>query len=106
MRNNRIYIAMPSMDAAQMDMLRERIERDVELFNRHGEAAAAYRTGRFGFETVVPEVSGGRVRWLWRMVGCSYVYFPRYWHSDPVARRMFEWATVFGKSVIFEEGEA
>lgn len=104
MKNNRLFVVMPSMAELKMEDLRNRLERDDELFDRHGSWEGIVKSEHFGFVTCVPRVKdSGRVKWFMRMLRCSYVYLPCGWHNDKVSRKAFIWADVLGKRVIFEE---
>lgn len=103
MRNNRLFIAMPSLDDIHMDALRTWLESDEELFDKYGDADVAIEKRHFGFATVAPKYTSRAVRCFWRMVGCSYVYLPCGWQHDKHSRRSFAWAELFGKTVIFQE---
>lgn len=100
--NNRCFIAMHIANEAVLDDLRIKVEGE-RIFDRYGDASLAYKYSHFGFSSVVPVSRGGKVRWLWRMLLCSYVFFPRGWHRDGMSRECFRWAEFLGKRVIFEE---
>ena len=103
MRNNKLFIAMPSLDDIKMDALRMSLESDEALFDRHGDAGTAYKTQHFGFATVAPKVTGKNPRLFWRMLGCSFVYLPCGWQNDRHSCKAFVWAELLGKKVIFQE---
>lgn len=103
MRNNKLFIAMPSMSDIKMDALRVRLESSEALFDMHGNADVALRENHYGFSTVAPKKTDSKFKCFRRMLGCSYVYLPRGWHVDKCSRKAFAWAEFFGKKVIFEE---
>ena len=101
--NNKLFIAMPSLDDIKMDTLRVSLEMDENLFDRHGDACVACKEKHFGFSTVVPKVTKKNIRCFWRMLRCSYIYLPCGWQDDRHSCRSFMWAELLGKRVIFEE---
>lgn len=100
--NNKIFIAMHIGNSAMLDGIRMEVE-GYHVFDRHGSAFLVDKYGHFGFSSVVPLVKNGKVRWFWRLLGCSYVYFPSGWHEDVMSRKCFAWAEFLNKKVIFEE---
>lgn len=100
--NNKIFIAMPIRNEMRMDDIRVRLE-GYHMFDRYGDAYLSDKYKHFGFSSVIPDMSGCRVRWFRRMLGCSYVYFPCGWQADKCSRKAFAWAELLGKKVIFEE---
>lgn len=100
--NNKIFIAMPIWNEARMDDLRVRLE-GYHMFDRYGDAGLVDKYNHFGFASVIPDMSGCRVRWFRRLLGCSYVYFPCGWQNDTTARKCFAWAEFLNKRIIFEE---
>ena len=103
MRNNKLFIAMTSLDDIKLDDLRMRLERDETLFDRHGDAGVVYKTKHFGFATVVPKLNGKSTRILGRILCCSYIYLPCGWQNDKLSCKAFMWAELLGKKVIFQE---
>ena len=103
MKNNRLFIAMPSMAEAMMDGLRKKLEIADTLFDRHGNADVALREKHFGFSTVAPKRGDGKFKCFRRMLGCSFIYMPCGWQTDKCSRKAFAWAEFLGKKVIFEE---
>lgn len=103
MKNNRLFIAMPSMAEALMDDLRKKLEIDYTLFDRHGNADVAIREKHYGFSTVAPNKTDSKFRCFRRMLGCSFIYMPCGWQADKCSRKAFAWAEFLCKKVIFEE---
>lgn len=102
--NNKLFIAMSTLSEVKLDELRVRLERDDELFDRHGSAEVAYNEKHFGFSTVSPKVSRtGGVRWFGRFLGCSSIYLPCGWQKDKRSRKAFALAELLNKKIIFEE---
>ena len=97
--NNKVFIAADIRNEAVKDVVRGRVE-SRHFFDRYGDACIADRFCHFGFASVVPGDGG---RWFFRLVGCSFVYFPCGWHRDRVGRRCMMWSELLGKKVIFEE---
>lgn len=93
--NNRLFIAT---HVPGLDDLRVRLE-GYHTFDRYGDARLVERYKHFGFATVAPD----KDRWLWRLLGCSYVYMPCGWWGDATARKVFAWAEFLNKRIIFEE---
>ena len=100
--NNKMFIAMPIRNDMKMDGLRMCIE-GYNMFDRYGDDRLAEKYSHFGFASVIPDMSGSRVRWFRRLIGCSYVYFPCGWQNDTTARKVFAWAEFLNKRIIFEE---
>lgn len=100
--NNKMFIAMPIRDEKRMGAMRMRVE-GQHIFDRYGDARLAEKCRHFGFSSVIPDLSGCRVRWFRRFLGCSYVYFPCGWQNDTTARKCFAWAEFLNKRIIFEE---
>lgn len=103
MKNNRLFISMPSMAEALMDDLRKKLEVADTLFDRHGNADVALRENHYGFSTVAPKKTDSKFRCFRRMLGCSFIYMPCGWQADKCSRKAFAWAEFLGKKVIFEE---
>lgn len=86
-----------------MDELRLSLERDVDLFNRYGDARLSCRNGYFGFKTVVPNRGESKLRCFFRMLVCTYVFLPCGWHEDECSRKAYRWADCLGKKIIYGE---
>lgn len=100
--NNKIFIAMYIANDARLDDLRINLE-GYHMFDRYGDAHLVEKYQYFGFASVVPCMKNGKVRWFWRLLGCSYVYMPCGWHEDVMSRKCFAWAEFLNKKIIFEE---
>lgn len=103
MRNNKLFIAMPSLADSKMDGLRVSLEIAYTLFDRHGDAEVALRENHFGFSTVAPKRGDSKFKCFCRMLGCSFIFLPCGWQADKCSRKAFAWAEFLGKKVIFEE---
>jgi hypothetical protein len=102
--NNRLFIVKNVGSEDEFDALRMRLEKE-DVYDRYGDADVAVRTGRFGFDAVVPKVRDGKTGSFLGMLRCSYVYMPCGWHGDKRSRTAMRWARMLGKKVIFEEDD-
>lgn len=112
--NNKVFISGPITGHADWRMRFDDAERTVLhdiFFDRYGNADLYYRYGYFGFRPVNPSAFGDEskswrwnmVRSVWKLLGCSYVFFMRGWHDSRGCRIEHTFADLFGKRIIYEE---
>lgn len=112
--NNKVFISGPITGHADWRMRFDDAERTVLhdiFFDRYGNADLYYRYGYFGFRPVNPSAFGDEskswrwnmVRSIWKLLGCSYVFFMRGWHDSRGCRIEHTVADLLGKRIIYEE---
>lgn len=100
--SNRIFISMPFTDKERLDGLVSMLGDDIKLMSQHGNSGVVNLYGGFKFEPVVP-APVCTFRCIICMLRCPFVYMPRGWQNDKCSRKVFAWAEVLGKKIIFEE---
>lgn len=112
--NNKVFISGPITGHADWKMRFDDAERTVlhdKFFDRYGTSDLYYKCGYFGFKPVNPatfcDVSKSwrwnMARCIWKLLGCSYVFFMRGWHDSRGCRIEHTFADLFGKRIIYEE---
>lgn len=112
--NNKVYISGPITGHADWRVRFDDSEKTVLqsiFFDKYGNADLYYKYGYFGFKPVNPERFGdvskswrwNMVRCIWKLLGCSYVFFMRGWHDSRGCRIEHTVADLLGKRIIYEE---
>ena len=112
--NNKVFISGPITGHADWRMRfydAERIVDSFVFFERYGDDSLFDKYGYLGFNPISPAVFGDEtklwcwnmVRCIWKLLGCSYVYFMRGWHGSRGCGIEHTIADLFGKRIIYEE---
>ena len=112
--NNKVFISGPITGHADWRVRFDNSEKTVlqtDFFDKYGNADLYYKDGYFGFKPVNPEKFGdvskswrwNMVKCVWKLLGCSYVFFMRGWHDSRGCRIEHTFADLFGKRIIYEE---